>query len=193
MKKPRVILWIVVGILTVTVFIWWQVRQLGRSLQTINAVNANEVLLSAMSAEVLAPNVDVDGQHFNNTSEPLLDQYRKTPNLVHQRYLLVMTWVHASEISRAIDWSPFNLKMIGSDSLSSISPESRVDGWRNPFCILVQQNQVVFISSGGNGTPNCSLLQRTAAEASVGSHDARLTRVGSLLVTVQGRSADITR
>src|ERR1700733_3651040 len=190
-KTTRVVLWIVIGLLIIAGFIWWQMWQLGRGLRTIHADNAQEVLLSAMSAEVLAPDVGGDRQQ-PNTSGPLLDQYRKDPNLTHQRYLLVMTWVHASQIHKTTDWSASNGKMLGSDTLTNVPSESRVDGWHNPFCISVGQKQVVFISSGGNGTPNCNLLQHTAGEAAAGSHDAKLTRAGNLFITVQSRSGGAT-
>jgi hypothetical protein len=118
-KRTRVILWIVIAILILAGFVWWQMWLLGRGLRTVHADNAQEVLLSAMSAEVLAPDVGGNGQQ-PNTPGPLLDQYRKDPDLIHQRYLLVMTWVHASQIYKTTDWSASNGKMFGSDALRNI-------------------------------------------------------------------------
>jgi hypothetical protein len=190
-KKTRIILWIVIAILILAAFVWWQMWQLGRGLRTVHADNAQEVLLSAMSPEVLAPDVD-GGDQQSRASRPLLDQYRKDPNLTHQRYLLVMTWVHASQIYKATDWSAFDGKMLGSDTLTNVPSDSRVDGWNNPFCMWVGQKQVVFISSGGNGVPDCNVVQQIAGEAVAASHDAKLTRAGNLLVTVQSRSGGAT-
>jgi hypothetical protein len=82
--------------------------------------------------------------------------------------------------------------MLGSDTLTNIPSESRVDGWHNPFCISVGLKQVVFISSGGDGVQDCNQLQQTAGEAAAASHDARLTKAGNLLVTVQSRSGGAT-
>jgi hypothetical protein len=190
-ETTRVALWMVIGLLIVAGFVWWQMWQLGRGLRTIHVDNAQEVLLSAMSAEVLAPDVWGNGQQ-PGTSGPLLDQYRKDPALTRQRYLLVMTWVHASQIYKATDWSASDGKMLGSDTLTNIPSESRVDGWHNPFCMWVEQKKVAFISSGGNGAPDCSVLRQAAERVVAASHDARLTRAGNLLVTVQSRSGDAT-
>jgi hypothetical protein len=190
-KKLRIVLWIVIAILIVAGFVWWQMWQLGRGLRTTHAENAQEVLLSAMSSEVLAPGV-VGNRQQAGASGPLLDQYTKDPNLTHQQYLLVMTWLHASQLFKATDWSALEGKLLGSDTLTNVPSESRADGWHSPFCIWVEQKQVAFISGGGNGTPDCSVLQQTAGEAVATSRDARLSRVGNLLVTVQSRSGGAT-
>ena len=92
-KRTRITLWIVIAVLIVAGFVWWQLWQLGRGLRTFHAENTQDVLLSAMSAEVLAPNVGNRQQPAG--SEPLLDQYRKNSELSHQRSLLVITWANS--------------------------------------------------------------------------------------------------
>lgn len=165
-KNTRIALWIVVAIAIIAGFVWWQMWQLGRGLRTIHADEAQEVLLSALSAEVLAPDLGENGQSPSG-SGPLLDQRRENPALTHQRYLLVMTWVHASQIFKAVDnWSAFEGKILSSNSLTNIPTETRVDGWTVPYCIWVEPSQVVFMSSGGTGATDCNTLRQTVQEAS---------------------------
>ena len=187
-RKMRIVLWVVIAVLIIAGFVWWQMWQLGRGLRTIHAENAQEVLFSAMSSQVLAPDVAGSGQQAG-ASLPLLDQ---DTNITHQRYLLVTTWLHASQIYKTTDWSAFDGKMLDSSTMADIPSEARVDGWRSPFCIWVGRKQVALMSSDGKGFPDCRALRQTAERAMASSHDARLTRVEGLLVTVQSRSGDAT-
>ena len=102
-----------------------------------------------------------------------------------------MTWMHAAQILKAIGKkSPTEDRMINSVSLDGVSAENRVDGWGVPYCILVDPNQMTFLSSGGNGAIECAKLQQTAKQAALNASRPRLTRAGNLLVTVLSRAAD---
>lgn len=148
------------------------------------AGTAGEVLISSLSKEVLAPGVDGPVQDAG----PLLDQYRKNPELIRQRYRLVMTWVHASKIFKAIGPNPsFAGEMVSSASLSSLPAADRTDGWGNPYCVFASADQTTFLSSGGNAALNCESLRQTAEQAASTSTDSRLTKDGNLLVTVYKR------
>lgn len=187
-KRTRVALGIVLAVFIVAGFVWWQVWQLGHGLRTIDADKAQEVLLSALSAEVFAPGVGVEGQRAVG-AKPLLDQ---DPSVTHRRYALVMTWVHASQIFEAVgNWPVFEGKMVRSDSLTGVPAETRVDGWMSPYCIWIEPRQVVFMSSGGTGVLDCATLREPAQEATA-LRDARLTKLGKLLVTVRNRAGAST-
>jgi hypothetical protein len=122
-------------------------------------------------------------------SEPLLEQYRTNPTLTHQRYLLVMTWMHAGQMFRAVgDNPPSEGVMVNSASVMNVPPEDRVDGWGNPYCVLAESKRVTFLSSGGKGVLNCEMLQQTAQLAASKATDSRLTKEGEFLVAVYERA-----
>ncbi len=108
-RRTRLVGWIIILVAVVAGIVWWQYAKLGRGLRTMPAGTAGEVLISSLSKQVLAPGVDGPAQDAG----PLLDQYRKNPELIRQRYRLVMTWVHASKIFKAIGQNPsFNNEMV---------------------------------------------------------------------------------
>ena len=184
----RVALWIIVALLLIACFAWWQMSQLGRGLRTIHAATSEEVLSNAISAEVLASKLRGGDGQSSAASKSLLDQYMEDPRSIHQRYLMITTWLHASQIITSIhDWSTFEGKMIDSEMLTNLSSDTRVDGWGVPFCIWVGQKQLVFISSGGTRVPPCGVLEQTARKAATSSKDSKLTTIENLLITVQNR------
>lgn len=93
-KRTRLICWIVILFALVGGIVWWQLAKLSKGLRTMPVRGAGEVLVGALSSKVLAPGVDGNPSLAQGT-EPILDQYREKPELSHQRYLLVMTWVGA--------------------------------------------------------------------------------------------------
>ena len=186
-KRTRVIWWVVILVAIVGGILWWQYAKLGRGLRTMPARTAGEVLISSLSKEVLAPGVDGTAQGAG----PLLDQYRKNPELIRQRYRLVMTWVHASKIFKVISQNPsFKNEMISSASLPNIPAADRADGWGNPYCIFAGTDRMTFLSGGRNAALNCQSLRQTAEQAASTSTDSRLTKDGNLLVAVYKREGD---
>jgi len=189
-RRTRLVGWIVILVAVVAGIVWWQYAKLGRGLRTMPAGTAGEVLISSLSKEVLAPGVDGTISQ-SSPHGPLLDQYRKNPEVVRQRYRLVMTWVHASRIFKAIGQDPsFKDKMVSSASLPSIPAADRADGWGNPYCIFAGPDQMTFLSSGGDAALNCDSLRQTAEQAASVSKDSRLTKDGNLLVAVYKRDGD---
>jgi hypothetical protein len=186
-KRTRLVGLIVILVIVVAGIVWWQYAKLGRGLRTMPAGTAGEVLISSLSKEVLAPGVDGTAQGAG----PLLDQYRKNPELIRQRYRLVMTWVHASKIFKAIGQDPsFKDEMVSSASLPKIPAADRADGWGNPYCIFAGPDEMTFLSSGGDAALNCESLRQTAEQAATTSTDSRLTKDGNLLVAVYKREGD---
>jgi len=189
-KSARSISWILIGIAATVGIVWWQNYELGKGLRTIRMDGAGEVLTGALSTQVLAPGID--GSDANATG-PLLEQYRKDSTLSHKRYLLVMTWVHASQMFKAIDNNPSSEGVIvSSTSVSNVPPEDRVDGWGNPYCLLAESKHVTFLSSGGSGVIRCDNLRRTAEQAASRATDSRLSKEGDLLVAVYDRSGGVS-
>lgn len=190
-SRARVI-WLVVVFLAALVGIaYWQMARLSKGLRTMPAGNAGEILVGALSARMLAPGVDGTRQ-MALTTEPLLDQYQKNPKLAHQRYLLVVTWVHASQIFKTIDRNlPPEGEMLNSSTVPEIPQEERVDGWGKPYCILAGADRMTFLSGGGNVALNCESLRQTAIQTASQSTDSRLTRNGALLVAVYKRGEKI--
>jgi hypothetical protein len=187
-KRTRLICWIVIAIAAIAGIVCWQMYSLGKGLRTMQVDAAREVLVGALSAEVLAPGVDGNAP---SSPEPLLEQYRKNPTLTHQRYLLVMTWVHASQIFKAVGNNPPSEGvMVSSASVTNVPPEDRVDGWGNPYCLLAESKQMTFLSSAGNGVLDCEKLRKSAQQAALRATDSRLTKEGNLLVTVYERPRD---
>ena len=149
--------------------------------------DTTELLVGTLSTQVLAPGVDGTVSQ-SIAREPLLDQYRKNPEAIRQRYRLVMTWVHASKIFKAIGQNlTFKDEMVSSASLSNIPVADRADGWGNPYCIFADTDQMVFLSSGGDTALNCESLRQTAKHAASTSRDSRLTKDGEILVAVYKR------
>ena len=167
--------------------VYWQWMQFSRGLESVPTDTGREILLSAWSAEVLAPDVDT-GAKQPRRIVALADQFLEDPDLVHWRYLLVTTWLHATQLVNILSVGHLpEDKMISSDSLTAVPAASRVDGWRAPYCVLVEAKQMVVISSGGRGPLDCSGLLLDAQRAGLSVHDPRLTRSGNVLVTVQPR------
>jgi hypothetical protein len=186
-RRARLISWILVGIASIVGIIWWQNYELGKGLRTMRMDRAGEVLTAALSTQVLA--TGADGSDLNATG-PLLEQYRKDPTLTHKRYLLVTTWVHASQMFKAIDNSPLSEgAIVSSESVGSVPPEDRVDGWGNPYCLLVGPKRVTFLSGGGGGL-KCDNLRSIAEQAASRATDSRLSKEGDFLVAVYERTRD---
>jgi len=189
--RTRVICWILIIVAAVAGIVWWQMARLRKGLRTMPADNAREILVAALSAQVLATGVD-GTQQMGQEPEPLLDQHQKNPGLVHRRYLLVLTWVHASQIFKAIGHNPqIEGKMVSSGTIPGIPQQERVDGWGRPYCILAGPDRVTFLSGGGNAALNCESLLQTAVQAASRSTDSRLTKDGDLLVAVYKRGERI--
>ncbi len=187
-RSTRLISWILLGIAATAGIVWWENYELGKGSRTLRIDAAAEVLTGSLSTQVLAPGVD--GSDAND-SGPLLEQYRKDPTLNHKRYLLVMTWTHASEMFKAIDNSPPSEGVIlSSESLGNVPPRDRVDGWGNPYCLLVEPKRVTFLSSGGKGVLTCEKLRQTAQQAASKAIDSRLTKEGDILAAVYERAKD---
>lgn len=169
---------------------YWQWSKLSMGLRKMPMDGTTELLVGALSTQVLAPGVD-GAVSQSSAREPLLDQYRKDPELIRQRYRLVMTWVHASKIFKAIGQNPpFHGEMVSSTSLSSLPVADRTDGWGNPYCVFTGTDQMTFLSGGGNAALNCESLRRTAERVASVSTDSRLTKNGNLLVIVYKRQGD---
>jgi hypothetical protein len=191
-KRTRLFCWIVIVVVVVVCILCWQMSKLSRGLRTMPLHGATEVLVGALSSRVLAPGLD-EGIPKPNGPSPLLDEYRIDPALTRQRYLLVMTWVNASQIFKAVGYhQPFESLMVSSATAAGIPPEHRIDGWGNPYCILADEKQMTFLSSGGNGPLNCEMLRQTAQQAASRSTDSRLTKEGNLLVAVYKRGEDVS-
>jgi hypothetical protein len=191
-KRTRLICWIVILFALVGGIVWWQLAKLSKGLRTMPVRGAGEVLVGALSSKVLAPGVDGNPSLAQGT-EPILDQYREKPELSHQRYLLVMTWVHASQIFKAIGQdSRFEGLMISSSVVPGISKEERVDGWGKPYCILADPQRTTVLSGGGIVELDCEALRKTAEQAAEKSIDSRLTKDGDLLVAVYKQRGDLS-
>jgi hypothetical protein len=188
MNKKLVVIVVAACVVVLTIgFGYWRLSQLSGGLQGIQLDSAQVVLVSGMAPLVLAPGVD-SGEQSPISREPLLDQYRRDPAFVARRYALVTTWSHATKMVEAADTAVIATDtMLGSASLASRSPENRVDGWNAPYCIWVASKQIVVLSSGGHGQLDCTAPRADAANAAQSSHDPRLTRVGTVLITVQPR------
>lgn len=194
-KKTRLIYWIVILLAIVAGIVWWQYAKLGRGIRTMPAGDAGEILVGALSGRVLSPGID-GAQPTEQGRKPLLDQYRENPNLAHQRYLLVMTWIHASQMFKAIGSDPrYQGQMMNSSAVEGIPQKERVDGWGQPFCIFAGTDRMTFLSGGGNVALNCESLRQTATQAASESRDSRLTKDGELLVAVykQGEKIPTTQ
>lgn len=187
-RSTRFIFWILIGIAAIAGIVSWENYELGKGLRTLRIDAAAEVLTGSLSTQVLAPGVD--GSDAND-SGPLLEQYKKDPTLNHKRYLLVMTWTHASEMYKAIDNSPLTEGTIASSiSVTNVPPKDRIDGWGNPYCFLADSKHLTFLSSGGRGVLRCENLRRAAEQASSRAIDSRLGKEGDLLVAVYERAKD---
>lgn len=158
---------------------WHASRHANRPLNRQNAEAAGETLLSGYAPFVLAPGVDT-----SKLSGPLLDESRKDPAAVHNRYQLVLTWMHATRVAQAAVNLPATLQMVRSDHLPAISPEFRMDGWNQPFCIWGDAGKAVVVSGGGRNLANCDAVRADAHRAVTSVRDSRLTKVGNVLVTV---------
>jgi len=186
MKKRKRLIWLGLSILAAAVaFVCWSRHRLSELLKTMPVEGAAEVLIGALSPQVLAP--DLVGNA--NSSAPLIDQYRENPAAARQRYLLVTTWVHAREMFNVLGKSSFSaMTMVNSTLLSSVPPEDRLDGWGNPYCVLSDREWIAFLSSGGNGSLSCEQLLVTAKQAGTQNRDdSRLHKKGDLLVVVYKR------
>jgi len=149
---------------------------------------AGEVLVAAMSGQVLGPSIAGNAPNEQGT---VLDEYRKNPALTHQRYLLVMTWTHSSHMFKAIENNPPSEGIMASSaSLTNVPAEDRVDGWGTPYCFLADSRRVTFLSSGGKEMLKCESLRRAAEQAASTATDSRLNKEGDLLVAVYERAGD---
>jgi hypothetical protein len=190
-RRTRLIWWIAILVAIVGGIVWWQMARLSNGLRTLPGRSAGEVLIGALSSEVLAPGVD-GTQLAARETEPLLDQYRGNPKLAHQRYLLVMTWVHASQMFKAIGSDPeYEGQMISSSAVEGIPQKELVDAWGKPYCIFAGTDRMTFLSGGGVVALDCGSLRQTATQAALMSRDSRLTKDGELLVTVYKRGAKV--
>ncbi len=190
-RRTRVICWIVLASAIVAGIVWWQLAKLSRGLQTMPAGGAGEILVDALSAEVLASGVD-GSQPSALGTKPLLDQYHENPALAHRRYLLVMTWVHASQIFKTLGPNPrFAGQMLSSAAVEEVPQKERIDGWGKPYCIFADAGRMTFLSSGGNDALNCETLRQTAMQVTDNSTDSRLTKKGDLLVAVYKRGEHV--
>jgi hypothetical protein len=180
-------------VLGLVVFIGWQWHRFETRIQSMPVNIPENLALDPLASVVVDPQL-LGSLHDAEagSSMPLLQRSSETPRYSKERAELALTWLHASRIFKATDWSALGGKMLSSDILTSISSESRVDAWNKPFCVLVEDKQVAFISSDGTVAPDCSSLRHVAEKAVSASHDARLTRAGNLLVTVQSRSGGAT-
>lgn len=170
---------------------YWQMSKLTTGLRTMPMDTTTELLVGTLSNQVLAPGVD-GAVSLSSEQEPLLDQYRKNPDLARLRYRLVITWMHASQIFKAIGHNPPSEgKMISSVSISSVPLEERVDGWGRPYCILADARNLTLLSGGGNDALNCDALQETAEQAAARATDSRLTKDGRVLVVVYKRGDNL--
>ena len=183
-RSTSLICWIVVAITVMAGFVYWQNSKLGRAIRTMPAEPASEVLVGALSGQVLSPSLSGNAPNDQGT---VLDEYRKNPALTHQRYLLVLTWTHAGQMFEAIKDNPTEGVMVTSASLTNVPAKDRVDGWGNPYCFLTESKRITFMSSGGNGVLNCEDLRQTAQQAASKATDSRLFKEGNLLVAVYGR------
>jgi hypothetical protein len=192
-KTRRLVYGIAIAIFAVAGFVWWQVRELGNRIDSMPVGNVGEILVGALSSEVLSPGLPGSMSRANGT-EPILDEYQKNPALTHQRYLLVITWQHASQMFKAVGDKPIvKEQMISSDLLEGIPVEDRVDGWGTPYCISIDSMAMTFLSSGGGGAVDCGNMRQIARQAAARASDARLSKEGSLLVVVYKRGGHFSR
>ncbi|WP_183816040.1 hypothetical protein [Tunturibacter empetritectus] len=180
-------------VLSLVAFIGWQWHHFATRLQSMPVSIPKDLALDPLASVVVDPQL-LDSLHDAQagSSLPLLQRSAETPRYSKERAELALTWLRASRIFKATDWSALDGKILSSDTLTGISSESRVDAWNKPFCVLVEDKQVAFISSDGTVARDCNSLRHVAEKAVAASHDARLTRAGSLLVTVQSRSGGAT-
>ncbi|MGA9669719.1 MAG: hypothetical protein WBQ94_10940 [Terracidiphilus sp.] len=189
MRRRAQFIWMILVPLAVALgaVVYWQWSKFSMGLKTVPMDGTTELLVGALSTQVLAPGVD-GAVSQSSAREPLLDQYRKNPEAIRQRYRLVMTWVHASEIFKAIGQNPsFKDEIVSSASLSNIPAADSADGWGNPYCIFADADQMTFLSSGGDAALSCGSLRQTAKHAASTSKDSRLSKDGNLLVAVYRR------
>jgi hypothetical protein len=160
---------------------------LSRALKTLPVENSQVAsALDALSAQVL----DASLRKNSPTPEGMASgQLVQNPAFVYQRQSLVTTWIHATRMFMSLHKDPPQEgAMLSSASLTSVSPEDRVDGWGNPYCIGVQSKHMIFLSSGGKGMLVCERLVQTALLAASKATNSRLAKDGDVLIAVYNQA-----
>jgi hypothetical protein len=186
-KKALLVCWIAaIGIASVVGFVYWEMSRLSLALRTLPVGRPSETLARDLSAQFLGAGLKGNAPNGPQLNQQLLS----SPDFIRQRYILVITWTHATKMFIALNNNPPPSEgvMLSSTSLINVPAENRVDGWGNPYCLLVVSKQMTFLSSGGNGVLKCEELRKTALLASSKATDSRLTKEGNLLVTVYERA-----
>ena len=168
----------VIGV-SIAGLVYWGLSKVGEGLRTLPLGGTRETLVGALSARVLNPSINGNAMFGQ---EALLDQFKKNPTLVHQRYVLVVTWINAGKIFKAVSNSlPSEETVVNSATITNVLPEDRVDGWGNPYCLFSNSERVTFLSSWGKGVLKCESLRDAAEQAGVRANDSRLNKQGDLL------------
>jgi len=178
-----------IAVLAITIalgagFMFWQHRRFKKAAETVPAVRAEDLALSALSELVVDPAL----LDYGNENLPLLEQQVINPGRSKERTLLARTWINAAELAKHLPEREVRLRgVVSSSDFLSIPTDQRNDGWNNPYCVFVKASKWVFISSGGKPQIQCSSLQETARKLDVRTPDARLRRLSSdgFLITIQ--------
>jgi hypothetical protein len=183
-RTTRLICSIAIAIALIAGFVYWEKASLSAALRTMPVGGARGALVvDTLSAQVLGAGLN----------EPVSDQLVRSPAYARQRYALVTTWIHASKIFKSLNNNPPpEGVMLSSASLTNLSAENRVDAWGNPYCLVTEHKQMIFLSSAGKGVLNCEEMRETAQQAASKAIDARLTKEGNLLVAVYKRARDVS-
>jgi hypothetical protein len=153
-RTRRLVSWISIAIALVAGFVYWEISSLSAALRTMPVGGAKGALVVAtLSAQVLGTGLN----------EPLSEQLLTSPAYTHQRSDLVATWIHASKIFKSLrNRPPPDGVMLSSASLTNLPVENRVDAWGNPYCLITEPKQMIFLSSAGKGVLNCEEMRQAA-------------------------------
>jgi len=105
---------------------------------------------------------------------------------------LFETWMSAISLSTSVlENGPDGNWVKSSSDFESAKPESRLDPWQHPFCLLRRDDAVLTISAGPRapGSPTCNNIAMTAADLETFPQRKLLESPSGSLVLVITRSS----
>ena len=167
-------------------FFYWQLSRMKFSLSNDQIELGKTLTLGAMSNVALDRSVLGDSSSPKEAGKPLLAQYKDNPELFRMRETFTMTWLIAGRLAQDLTQSnTFPTVITSSSDLTQVAPNNRIDAWKNPYCVLVDNGAIVVMSSGDKGPLPCKPLQAIAEELSISTSSAQLKRLSNdVLVTV---------
>ena len=167
-------------------FFYWQLSRMKFSLSNDQIELGKTLTLGAMSNVALDRSVLGDPSSTQEAGKPLLSQYQDNPELFRKRETFTMTWLIAGRLAHDLTQSgTFPSVITSSSDLTQVASNNKVDAWKNPYCVLVNNGAIVVMSSGDKGPLQCKPLQAIAEELSISTNSAQLKRLSNdVLVTV---------